>query len=84
MLLSTCTAFWESIPTSLSAAVAALLSATAMWVASKARSTSREGLWTSLELEQALRGRYGLQVRSESRRDAPARRRSSTKATTST
>lgn len=47
MLLSTCSAYWGSILTSLLPPVAALLSATALWVASKARSISTDAQSTS-------------------------------------
>lgn len=44
---STCSDFWLSIPPSLLQAVTALLSATALWVASRARGTSKDAQQTS-------------------------------------
>lgn len=46
-LVSTCADFWQSIPPSLLQAVSALLSATALWVGSRARTTSRDAQQTS-------------------------------------
>ena len=43
----TCSASWSAFLVSLSPAVCALLSATALWVASRARSTSSDALQTS-------------------------------------
>jgi NO-binding membrane sensor protein with MHYT domain len=45
--LSTCGTSWQPFLLSLSPAVCALLSATALWVASRARSTSKDAQQTS-------------------------------------
>ncbi len=42
--------YWQAILTSVLPAVGALLSATALWVASRARTTSRDARSTSLAL----------------------------------
>lgn len=76
-------AFASSL-TLLSPAVAGLLSATALWVASRARSTFKDEqrILSSL-VTSAQRSDGSPEVRG-SRRGAPARKRSSTKGTTST
>ena len=56
MLDCTPTVFWQSTLTSLLPPLSALLSATALWVASRARSTSRAARSTS----QAVAYRSGL------------------------
>ena len=67
--------FWQSTTTSLLPAVSALLSAIALWVASRARSTSKAAQSTSL----AVGYRSGLlperRAASGSRPGAPDRRK---------
>ena len=75
MLLSTCIAFWRDIPTSVSAAVAALLNATALWVALRARSTSKAERLTLLDHERLFEQLLQRPTRSASRLNAPARKR---------
>jgi hypothetical protein len=67
-----------------SPAVAALCSAIALWVASRARSTSRAVASTSEDQERALSLALGRPTRSVSRPVARGRKKSLTKATTST
>ena len=77
-------AYWPLILNSLLPPAAALLSATALWVASRARSTSTDAQETSqaavalslLQSEPPVPNGYPS--------DAPDRRKSSTKGTTST
>jgi hypothetical protein len=63
---------------------AAVLSATALWVASRTRGTSKDALQTSSDLERLLSERLGLPVRNASRPTAPAPKKSSKRRTTST
>jgi hypothetical protein len=84
MLWSTCTAFWPRILDSLLPPVAALLSATALWVAARARSISRDVQSTSSDHETLFSRLLGRPTRSESQQVARDRRRSSTRGTTST
>lgn len=75
---------WQPILESLSPAVVALLSATALWVASRARSTSKDALWISESQERALALSLRRPTRNASPRAVRARRKSSSRTTTST
>lgn len=76
MPLCTCTAFWPLILDWLLPPVAALLSATALWVGHRARSTSEAALSTSSVLATSSMQRRAPRDRRESPRDAPDRRKS--------
>lgn len=75
---------WGPFLVSVSPAVAALLSAIALWVASRTRSTSEDVRSTLQDHEQLFGKVLQRPVRNVSRRGARDRRRSSTKVTTST
>jgi hypothetical protein len=76
MLQDTSCASWLSVLESLSPAVAALLSATALWVASRARSTSRDAQSISSDLETALSTPPGMPERRAANRAVQRRRNS--------
>ncbi len=67
--------FYGQALVSLSPAVAALLSATALWVASRARSTSRDAQWTSSAIEEALSTPPGMPERRAAHRAVQLRRK---------
>lgn len=83
MLRFTLLSCWSSIPTSVSLAVVGLLNAIALLVASKARGTSEDALSISLDQEQLWKQQLGRPVRNESRKAVRARRKSSSRTTTS-
>lgn len=72
------------IPDSLLPAVGGLLSAIALWVGARARSISMDAQSTSEDLAALLSQLLERPVPSASRRGARARKKSSTKETTST
>jgi len=84
MLLCTSPTSWTPFLESVSPAVAALLSAIALWVASRARSTSQVAQSTSQDHELLFSQLLKRPTRSELRPAARVRRKSSTKATIST
>lgn len=75
---------WQHALDSLLPPAAALLSATALWVASRARSTYKDVRSTLLESEEHLLELRQSLARSESRPVAVDRRKSSTRGTIST
>lgn len=83
-LSCTPSAFWQQFLTSVSPAVVALLSATALWVASRARGTSSAAQSTSEEAALLSRLAIATAEHNESQRGALDRRRSSTKGIIST
>lgn len=58
MLDCTPSVFWQQFLIYVSPAVSALLSAIALWVASRARGTSKAAQSTSVEVEETLRQAY--------------------------
>ena len=84
MLSCTSPDSWLQFLGSLSPAVAALLSATALWVAARARSTSEAAQSTSSDHEQLFGQLLERPVRNVSPPAVRARRRSSSRRTTST
>lgn len=74
-LLCTCTASWPLILDWLLPPAAALLSATALWVGHRARSTSEAALLTSLDHETLFAPLLGRRTRSASRLVARGRKR---------
>jgi hypothetical protein len=84
MLLCISPGSWDAFLGSVSPAVVALVSAIALWVASRARSTSLDALSISSDHEQLLPTLLGRPGRNVSRRAVRDRRKSSTKVTTST
>ena len=67
--------FWQPVLESLLPPVAALLSATALWVASRARSTSVDARSTSQALARLAAGRRQLPALNESAPGARDRRK---------
>lgn len=74
--LCTCMRYWPLILNWLLPPVAALLSSTALWVASRARSTSAAALSTSQVVARSAMQRRAPHERRGSLRGAPDRRRS--------
>jgi Flp pilus assembly protein TadB len=75
---------WGPFLVSVSPAVAALLSAIALWVASRARTTSKDVQSISSDHEVLFSKLLERPTRSESRRTARVPKKSSTRATIST
>lgn len=71
MLTCTPSAYWPLILAYVLPPVGAVLSATALWVASKARSTSKDAQSTSLGIADSLQLLPEQQERRGSLRDAP-------------
>lgn len=69
--VSTCNDFWQAIPPSLLQAVVALLSATSLWVASRARGISKDAQQTSQAAVSLSLLHSVPPDSSESRPDAP-------------
>ncbi len=84
MLDCTPSAYWPLILAYVLPPVGALLSAIALWVASRARSTSEDARSTSLALLDSSQLLPERLERRGSHTAAPARKKSSTKGTTST
>ncbi len=74
--LDTSCVSWLAVLESLSPAVAGLLSAIALWVASRARSTSKDAQSTSQALGDALTTPPGMPERRAALRAVQARRKS--------
>jgi hypothetical protein len=75
MLDCTPSAYWPLILAYVLPPVGALLSATALWVASRARTTSQVALSTSVEAALSSEPPSARPVLSESLKAAPARRK---------
>ena len=84
MLLSTCTAFWEPVRDSLLPPAVVLLNATVLWAVFRLRSISKDVQWTSSAQEATLLMQHQLLGHNGLPAAVPARRKSSTKGTTST
>lgn len=73
--LSTCAAYWPLILNWLLPPAAAVLSAIALWVASRTRGTSRDALSISLDQERLMETLLERPTRNGSRRDAPGQKK---------